>query len=111
MAYADKYKITYATKTSKTAYLYLQEDGYSGSIIEYQGTQLQLQYLPTSDDQFEPIFASQLNVTLDITDNLSNMPDFVTTNDRKYFAKLYLGTDLEWTGFTINDNVNIIFNR
>lgn len=109
MAYADKYKITYATKTSKTAYLYLQEDGYSGSIIEYQGTQLQLQYLPTSDDQFEPIFASQLNVTLDITDNLSNMPDFVTTNDRKYFAKLYLGSDLEWTGFTINDNVQISF--
>lgn len=109
MAYADKYKITYATKTSKTAYLYLQEDGYSGSIIEYQGTQLQLQYLPTSDDQFEPIFASQLNVTIDVTDDLANIPDFVTTNDRKYFAKLFLGDDLEWTGFTINDNVQISF--
>jgi len=109
MAYADKYKITYATKTSKTVYLYLQEDGYSGSVIEYPGTSIQLQYLPTSDDPFDPIFASQLNVGIDITDNLSNMPDFVTTNDRKYFVKLYLNTDLEWTGFTLNDNVQVSF--
>jgi hypothetical protein len=109
MAYANKYKITYATKTSKTAYLYIQEDGYAGDLIEYPGMSIQLQYLPTSDDPFEPILASQLNVVIDITDDMANMPDFVTTNDRKYFAKLFLGTDLEWTGFTINDDVQISF--
>jgi len=109
MAYANKYKITYATKTSKTAYLYIQEDGYAGALIEYPGMSIQLQYLPTSDDPFEPIFASQLNVAIDVTDDLYNIPDFVTTDDRKYFVKLYLGTDLEWTGFTINDDVQISF--
>ncbi|NBU06053.1 MAG: hypothetical protein EBT39_06845, partial [Sphingobacteriia bacterium] len=74
MAYANKYKITYATKTSKTAYLYIQEDGYAGALIEYPGMSIQLQYLPTSDDPFEPIFASQLNVAIDVTDDLYNIP-------------------------------------
>ena len=49
MAYQDKYKATFATKSGKTAYLYLAEDGYSGSVIEYQGVHIDLQYLPTSD--------------------------------------------------------------
>ena len=107
MAYADKYKITYATRGGKTAYLYLQEDGYVGSLIEYQGVNLQLQYIPTSDNPFEPIFASQLNVNIDITNNLSNMPDFTTNNDRKYFAKLFLDSDLEWIGWALSDSVTL----
>lgn len=110
MQYYDKYKITYATKTSKTAYLYLQE--YLSSqptIIEYQGIDISLQYLPKSDDPFEPIYSSQLNVTIDITDDMVNMPNLVTLDDRKYFAKLYLGSDLEWTGFVLSDNVQVTF--
>ena len=109
MAYANKYKITFATKTSKTAYLYLQEDGYTGSVIEYKGVSIQLQYIPTSDNPFEPIYASQLGVTIDITDDMANMPNFITTNDRKYFVELYLGTDLEWCGFTISDDIHLSF--
>ena len=109
MAYANKYKITFATKTSKTAYLYLQEDNYTGTVYEYPGIDLQLQYLPQSDDPFEPIFASQLGVSIDVTDDLANMPNFTTADDRKYFVKLYLGADLEWTGFTISDDVQLSF--
>lgn len=109
MAYANKYKITFATKTSKTAYLYLQEDGYSGTVYEYSGIDLQLQYLPQSDNPFEPIFASQLGVSIDVTDDLANMPNFTTADDRKYFVKLYLGANLEWTGFTISDDVQVSF--
>jgi len=109
MAYANKYKITYATKTTKTAYLYLLEDGYVGDVIEYTGIDISLQYLPQSDDPFEVVFASQLNVTIDITDNTANMPNLVTLNDRKYFAKLYLGADLEWTGWVLSDNVQVTF--
>ena len=107
MAYQDKYKATFATKSGKTAYLYLAEDGYSGSVIEYQGVHIDLQYLPTSDDPFEPIFASQLNVVLDVTDNISNMPNLVTLNDRKYNAKLYIDTNLEWQGWVLSDSVQI----
>lgn len=110
MPYYNKYKFTFATKTSKTAYLYLQEDlATAPTVIEYPGIDLQLQYIPESDDPFEPIFASQLGVSIDVTDDLANIPNFTTANDRKYFVKLYLGADLEWTGFTISDDVQLSF--
>jgi hypothetical protein len=109
MAYANKYKITFATKTTKTGYLYLQEDGYSGAVIEYPALGIQMSYIPNSDDPYEPIFASQLNVAIDITDDLANMPNFRTADDRKYFVKLYLGSDLEWCGFTISDDVQVSY--
>lgn len=110
MAYYNKYKFTFATKANKTAYLYLQEDlGSAPTVIEYPGVNINLQYLPNSDDPYEPIFASQLSVTIDVTDNLANVPDFVSSNDRKYHAKLFLGDDLEWVGYTLNDNIQISF--
>jgi hypothetical protein len=107
MAYANKYQATFATKSGKTVYLYLAEDGYLGSIIQYQGVHIDLQYIPNSDDPFEPIFASQLNIVLDVTDNISNMPNLVTLNDRKYNAKLYIDTDLEWEGWVLSDSVQL----
>jgi hypothetical protein len=109
MAYQNKYKATFASKSGKTAYLYLQEDSYAGSLIEYQGVGINLQYIPNSDDPFEPIYASQLGVVLDVTDNLANIPDFTTLNDRKYFAKLYLDADLQWCGWVLSDNVQISY--
>jgi hypothetical protein len=109
MAYENKYKATFATQTGKVAYLYLQEDSYAGSLIEYQGVSINLQYIPNSDDPFEPVYASQLNVVLDVTDDLANIPDFTTLDDRKYFAKLYLDSDLEWCGWVLSDNVQISY--
>jgi hypothetical protein len=56
MAYYDKYKITYATKTSKTAYLYLQEDLPSApTLIEFIGVDISLQYIPSGDEIYEPL--------------------------------------------------------
>ena len=107
MAYQNKYQATFATKSGKIAYLYLAEDGYSGSVIQYQGIHIDLQYIPNSDDPFEPIFASQLNIVLDVTDNISNMPNLVTLNDRKYNAKLYIDSDLEWEGWVLSDSVQL----
>ena len=107
MAYQNKYQATFATKSGKIAYLYLAEDGYSGSVIQYQGIHIDLQYIPNSDDPFEPIFASQLNIVLDVTDNISNMPNLVTLNDRKYNAKLYIDSELEWEGWVLSDSVQL----
>jgi len=110
MAYYNKYKFTFATRANKTAYLYLQEDLASApTVIEYQGVDLNLQYLPNSDDPFEPIFASQLGVVIDITDNLANIPNLVTLDDRKYFARLFLDSTLEWCGWVLSDSVSIGF--
>jgi len=107
MAYQNKYQATFATKSGKIAYLYLAEDGYSGSVIQYQGIHIDLQYIPNSDDPFEPIFASQLNIVLDVTDNINNIPNLVTLNDRKYNAKLYIDSDLEWEGWVLSDSVQL----
>ena len=109
MAYANKYKITMATKSGSTSTLYLLEDGYLGSEIEYPAVSLQIQYLPKSDDIFEPIYASQLNVVIDVTDDLANMPDFTTLNDRKYLCKLYYGATLEWQGWALSDYVQVSY--
>lgn len=109
MAYANKYKITMATKSGSTSYLYLLEDGYVGSLIEYPAVSLQIQYLPKSDDIFEPIYASQLNVVIDVTDDLTNMPDFTTLNDRKYLCQLYYGSTLEWQGWALSDYVQMSY--
>jgi hypothetical protein len=109
MAYNNKYKISVATQTGAISYLYILEDGYSGSVIEFPGINLQLQYIPRSDNLYEPIIVSQLSVVIDVTDNVSNMPDFTTLNDRKYLVKLYSGTDLEWQGWAISDSVSFSF--
>jgi hypothetical protein len=109
MAYANKYKITVATKSNTISYVYLLEDGYTGSLIEYPADSLQIQYLPQSDDIFEPIIVSQLNLTIDVTDDLTNMPNLTTLNDRKYLVKVYTGENLEWQGWTLSDNVQFNF--
>lgn len=109
MAYANKYKITMATKSGSTSTLYLQEDGYVGSVYEYPAVSLQIQYLPKSDDIFEPIYASQLNVVIDVTDNVTNMPDFTSLNDRKYLCKLYYDSTLEWQGWALSDYVQMSY--
>lgn len=110
MGYYNKYKFTFATRANKTAYLYLQEDlGSAPTVIEYPGKNLNLQYIPNSDDPFEPIFASQLGVTIDITDNISNIPDLTTLNDRKYYAILYLDANIEWRGWVLSDGASISY--
>jgi len=109
MAYEIKYRVIAATKGDTETKVYLYEDGYEGDIIDYPCVGIQLQYIPRSDDIFEAIYVSQLNLVLDVTDDVENMQDFTTLNDRKYFVKLYLGADLEWTGFTISDDVQLSF--
>jgi len=110
MPYYNKYKFTFATRANNIAYLYLQEDlGSAPTVIEYLGNNLNLQYIPNSDDPFEPIFASQLGVTIDVTDDIANIPDLTTLNDRKYFAKLYLDATLEWSGWVLSDGASISY--
>jgi hypothetical protein len=110
MAYAVKYIINTASKSNVSSTVYLYEDGYVGSTIEYQATGLQLEYIPNSDDTFEPIYVSQLNVSIDVTDNIENMPNFTTLNDRKYFVKVVSGGVTDFQGWSISDDVQFSFN-
>ena len=109
MAYANKYKITMATKSGSISTLYMLEDGYSGDLIEYPATTIQLQYIPRSDDIFEAIYTSQLNIGIDVTDDIENMPNLTTLNDRKYLCKLYYDETLEWQGWALSDSVQFAF--
>lgn len=109
MAYGIKYMVTVATQANTQMILYMLEDGYSGSAIQYPATTFNLQYIPSSDDPFEVIYASQLTIGIDVTDNLDNLPDFVTLNDRKYLCKLYEDLTLKWVGWALTDNIQMPF--
>lgn len=109
MAYEIKYLITTASKSNVDSTIYLYEDGYSEDPIEYQATSLQLEYIPSSDDIFEPIYVSQLSVTIDVTDNVENMPNFTTLNDRKYFVKVVSGGVIDFQGWALSDDVKFSF--
>jgi hypothetical protein len=110
MAYNRKYKITMATKSGGISTLYLSEDGYVGDLIEYPAESINLQYIPNSDDVFEPIYVSQLGVVIDVTDDLENMPDFTELDDRKYYVELLNNDeDIDFIGWTISDIVQFSF--
>lgn len=109
MAYEIKYKIQAATKANTEATIYLYEDGYEGEIIEYPCLGIQLQYVPRSDDIFEPIYVSTLNMVLDVTDDVENMPDFTTLDDRKYFVTLEVDEAIQWKGWALSENVQFSF--
>jgi hypothetical protein len=109
MAYGVKYRVKVATQSNTIMKLDLLEDGYSGSVIEYPATTFNLQYIPASDDHFEPIIASQISIGIDVTDNMANLPDFVTLNDRKYLCKLYEDSNIVWVGWALTDNIQMPF--
>lgn len=109
MAYEIKYRVIAATKGDTETKVYLYEDGYEGEIIDYPCVGIQLQYIPRSDDIFEAIYVSQLNLTLDVTDDVENMPDFTTLNDRKYFVRVLIDDSLQWQGWALSDNVQFTF--
>lgn len=109
MAYNLKYKITFATKSNVISTVQLLEDGYSGSVIEYDGINISLEYIPKSDDIYEPIVVSQLSVGIDVTDDVENMPNFTSLDDRKYLVKLFYADNLEWQGWSLSDSVDISF--
>lgn len=111
MAYTNpKYKITASSQSGGVYNVYLIEnDSYVGLPIEYPATDINIQYIPQSDDALESILVSQLSISIDVTDNLNNMPNFVTLDDRKYLVKVYYGETLQWQGWTLSDNVNVSY--
>jgi hypothetical protein len=109
MAYGQQYQSTFATKNNVIGLVKIYTNGYTGSVVEYPGVAFNIQYLASSDDIYEPIYASQLSITLDVTDDLANVPNFATLEDRKYYVELYLNSVLEWVGFVLSDNIQFSY--
>jgi hypothetical protein len=114
MAYIKKYSFPFKTKSEQDAVLELWEDTADTTVYEFQGISFQIQYIPSSDDPFEPIYATQLAIVLDVTDEATGttsefIPNLVTLNDRKYLAKLFVGANQIFTGWTLSDSVTLGF--
>jgi hypothetical protein len=109
MAYGQKYSVTFATRADKDVELKIWQEGYSGAIIDLQGAGLNLEYIPNSDDPYEPIFASQLGISIDFTDELSDIINFTNIDDRYNYVEMYVNNVIEWVGFIINDNVQVSY--
>ena len=109
MAYGQKYSVKFATRADKDVELKIWQDGYSGAILDLQGIVLNLEYIPSSDDPYEPILASQLGISIDFTDNVSDIINFTNINDRYTYIEMYVDSVIEWVGFVINDNVQISY--
>ena len=109
MAYNLKYQITAATKNNQVAVVEMYIDEAVAAVIEYPATAIQLQYIPRSDDIYEPIYASQLSVSMDVTDDQNNLPNFTSLNDRKYLVKLFIDNVIYWQGWVLSDLVQYSF--
>lgn len=109
MVYGKKYQLISSTKNDTTAIVELWEQGYIDDVYEYPVIVMNLQYLPKSDFVYESIIASQLDVTIDVTDNLDQMPDLTTLDDRKYLVKLFINNTQEWSGWVLSDNVQFLY--
>ncbi len=109
MAYGQKYSVLFATRADKDVELKIWQEGYSSAVIDLQGVGLNLEYIPNSDDPYEPILASQLGITIDFTDELSDIINFTNIDDRYTYVEMYVNSVIEWVGFVINDNVQISY--
>ena len=109
MAYGQKYSVTFATRADKDVELKIWQEGYVGAIIDLQGAGLNLEYIPNSDDPYEPIFASQLGISIDFTDELSDIINFTNIDDRYNYVEMYVDSIIQWVGFIINDNVQVSY--
>ena len=109
MAYGQKYSVLFATRADKNVELKIWQDPYTGSIIDLQGVGVNLEYIPNSDDPYEPIFASQLGISIDFTDDLSNIINFTDIDDRFNYVEMYVDGVIQWVGFIINDNVQVSY--
>ena len=109
MAYGQKYSVLFATRADKDVELKIWQDGYVGLPNSLQGVNLNLEYIPSSDDPYEPILASQLGITIDFTDDLSDIINFTNIDDRYTYVEMYVNSVIEWVGFVINDNVQISY--
>jgi len=116
MAYGLRYTCQAIAKTEPTQIVYtaeIYEKDFVGSSETFDAAlhPFTLQVLANSDDIFDVILPTTLNLLVDVTDFAGTLPDFTTTDDRKYWVKFYGdGTTYNvWQGFILMDQVTIPF--
>ncbi len=90
MAYGLKYTVQSFVKGSQMFTAEIYEKDYTGSSYEVDpGDSPFVQaLLAQSDEQFDPVLATDLKINANITDFGTTLPDLTSNNDRKYWVKL-----------------------
>lgn len=112
-AYGKKYTLSAIGKSGHTFTAEIWEKAYSGSVYSV-GTGPEpfvMNCNASGDDQFQPILPTTFTIQADFTSFAGPLPDFTTTDDRKYHVKFYAnGTSfLIWQGFVLFDTLSIPF--
>ena len=105
MAYNIHYRSTAVSTNGNTYQLDIYEKDFSGSIITIpvSSTPFVMRANASSDNQYEPILASELNVNLDITDHQENFINFANEDQFKYFGKLTYSGNIVFQGWVLAD--------
>ena len=90
MSYGIHWQSSAVSKNGNTYLLSIYENGYSSGIatIPTSDKPFILNTLPSSDDPFGTLFATELKCSLNITDLTTPFIDFATEDQFKYFATL-----------------------
>jgi hypothetical protein len=116
MAYGKRYLLQQALRDDSKLLINIYEDGYTGSVYNYEAVSVSLSPNSNSDEPEPGIISSQLNISFlmsTATDN-SNFPDLLTYNDKLYYVELTRiastgGENVVWRGYTFNDYVTVPF--
>lgn len=105
MSYSINYRSTAVSKNGNTYQLDIYKKDYTGSIITIpvSSRPFVIKANASSDNQFDPILATELNVNLDITDNQDNFIDFSNEDQFMYFGRLIYGENLVFQGWILPD--------
>lgn len=105
MAYNIHYRSTAVSLNGNTYQLDIYEKDFTGSIITIpvSSTPFVMKANASSDNQYEPILASELNVNLDITDYQNEFINFANEDQFKYYGKLTYSGNLVFQGWVLAD--------
>jgi hypothetical protein len=116
MAYGLRYTLTEKMRDGNSAIVKIYEDSYTGDFTTYKLTNIDIVPNSNDEDPLGGIISSQLNVSflLSNNDDLTNFPDLINSNDRKYYVELVYtagisGELLKWRGYIFNDYIEIPF--
>jgi hypothetical protein len=112
-AYGKKYTLSAVGKSGHTFTAEIYEKLYTGATypINTSLNPFVLDCLASNDDPFQPILPTTFTIRADFTDFAGPFPDFLSTDDRKYFVKFYASgtTYLLWNGFILMDTISLPF--
>ena len=116
MAYGLRYTLTEKMRDGNSAIVKIYEDSFTGDFTTYRLTNIDIKPNSNEEDPLGGIITSELNVSFLLSNNtdLSNFPDLINSNDRKYYVELVYtygigGELLKWRGFIFNDYIEIPF--